>query len=780
MIPPLLRRLALALLLALALVAGASADPFSVATYADLCKVGTGADGWTLDADYIQTADIQCPAGSNFVPIGRGPPFTGSYDGQGYEIRGLTVHSDIETYCGLFGFISSPANITNIKLVDIDIASSDVQYSYVGGVVGQSQAGTISNCSVSGSMTGNNAVGGLVGITTYQTTTIVGCDVDVSVSGNGEGNVGGLVGENYNGVIYNCSVTGTVTSPGSSLGGLCGSHSSTVPATGCHVTDIVVSGGSYAGGLVGAAHYGNVEDCHVSGTVTGTEYLGGLMGFKNSEFARNCTADVTVTGTEYLGGLIGFGQGGSITNCHATGAVVGSSSSVGGLIGHCGDAVSQCSATGSVTAGERYSSSVVGGFAGIILRTCVIRNCSAHGDVIGTSALAGGFAGQCMGSVNECFSTGNVQSSNGVGGFAGAVYSGSTTNCYSTGDVEATTGPWVGGFAGEIQDLATMCYSTGLVTTQNPGAEYVGGFTGQVWSGGFLTDCFWDVETSGQATSAGGAVGKTTAEMQALATFTDWNIATPAEYTDEVWFIVEGEDYPRLAWEGLPVLPPVAAFSASPTTGTAPLTVQFTDASTNAPTAWAWTFGDGGTSAQQHPSHTYDEPGTYTVTLTATNAGGSDAETKAGHITVTAPVLPPVAAFSAAPTSGTAPLTVQFTDASTNAPTARSWSFGDGRTSTAQSPSHTYSTAGTYTVSLTATNAGGSDTETKAGYITVSAAPPTAPPTAANSPAFPYSQQRKETLSFLLMCWGALAFVGVFCVVIFLLMNGAQRGSGGI
>jgi len=267
--------------------------------------------------------------------------------------------------------------------------------------------------------------------------------------------------------------------------------------------------------------------------------------------------------------------------------------------------------------------------------------------------------------------------------------------------------------------------------------------------------------------------------MQALATFADWDIATPAEYTDEVWYIVPGEDYPRLAWEGLPILP-VADFSAAPTTGTAPLTVQFTDASTNAPTAWSWNFGDGGTSDQQHPSHTYNEPGTYTVALTVTNPGGSDTLTRAGYITVSAPVLPPVAAFSAAPTTGTAPLTVKFTDASTNAPTGYFWTFGDGRTSIAQSPSHTYSTAGTYNVSLTATNAGGSDTETKTGYITVSAPPPTAPPTAANSPAFPYSQQRKETLSFLLMCWGALAFVGVFCVVIFLLMNGAQRGSGGI
>lgn len=138
----------------------------------------------------------------------------------------------------------------------------------------------------------------------------------------------------------------------------------------------------------------------------------------------------------------------------------------------------------------------------------------------------------------------------------------------------------------------------------------------------------------------------------------------------------------------------------------------------------------------------------------------------------------PTAAFSAAPTSGIAPLTVQFTDTSTYDPTSWHWDFGDGRTSIAQSPRHTYSTAGTYTVALTVTNAWGSDTETKTGYITVSAAPPTAPPSSAHS--LPYSEQRKDTMGFLLMCWGALPFVGVFCIVIFLVMNGAQRGSGGI
>ena len=166
--------------------------------------------------------------------------------------------------------------------------------------------------------------------------------------------------------------------------------------------------------------------------------------------------------------------------------------------------------------------------------------------------------------------------------------------------------------------------------------------------------------------------------------------------------------------------PPVADFSGTPTSGDAPLTVQFTDLSTNSPTSWACTFGDGGTSAVQNPSHTYTSAGTYTVTLTATNAYGSDAETKTGYITVTVPQAnPPVAGFSGTPTSGLAPLAVQFTDLSTNAPTSWAWTFGDGGTSAVQNPSHTYTAAGTYTVSLTATNAYGSDTETKTGYITV-------------------------------------------------------------
>jgi len=172
-----------------------------------------------------------------------------------------------------------------------------------------------------------------------------------------------------------------------------------------------------------------------------------------------------------------------------------------------------------------------------------------------------------------------------------------------------------------------------------------------------------------------------------------------------------------------PPQPPVARFSGSPTSGTAPLAVAFTDTSTGQPTSWAWTFGDGGTSTAQSPTQIYTAAGNYSVTLTATNSLGSNTLTKTNYISVAAP-QPPVASFSGSPTSGIVPLTVNFTDTSTGQPTSWAWTFGDGGTSTAQNPSHTYTTAGTYSVTLTATNTMGSNSLTKTNYITVTPPPP--------------------------------------------------------
>ncbi len=161
---------------------------------------------------------------------------------------------------------------------------------------------------------------------------------------------------------------------------------------------------------------------------------------------------------------------------------------------------------------------------------------------------------------------------------------------------------------------------------------------------------------------------------------------------------------------------PTVDFIANSSAGPTPLVVQFTDLSAHSPTSWLWEFGDGGESTEQNPSHTYEAAGIYDVILTARNYFGYNFEHKVCYITV---IDLPVTDFTANPFTGTAPLDIQFIDTSTGSPTSWSWDFGDGGTSTDQNPLYIYTAAGTYTVNLTATNAGGSNTITKVGYITV-------------------------------------------------------------
>jgi PKD repeat protein len=167
--------------------------------------------------------------------------------------------------------------------------------------------------------------------------------------------------------------------------------------------------------------------------------------------------------------------------------------------------------------------------------------------------------------------------------------------------------------------------------------------------------------------------------------------------------------------------PPFANFTGTPMAGAPPLIVIFTDSSTNAPTSWLWNFGDGDSTnaTVKNPVHRYANTGTYNVSLTATNAAGSNMATRMNYITVSSSA--PVAGFTGTPTSGTNPLTVVFTDSSTNTPTSWLWNFGDSDSTnaTVKNPVHRYANMGTYTVSLTATNAGGSNTSTRTGYIVV-------------------------------------------------------------
>jgi PKD repeat protein len=173
-----------------------------------------------------------------------------------------------------------------------------------------------------------------------------------------------------------------------------------------------------------------------------------------------------------------------------------------------------------------------------------------------------------------------------------------------------------------------------------------------------------------------------------------------------------------------PGAPLAAEFSASPTNGPAPQTVTFSDLSTGGPTNFSWTFGDGGVSTLSSPVHTYPTAGVYTVSLAVSGAGGVSTNTKVGYIVITNPP-PPVADFTGTPATGPYPLAVAFTDQSAGQRNAWAWNFGDGGSSTSQNPTRVYGTAGVYTVSLTASNPGGSNTVTKTGYITT-----TNPPTA--------------------------------------------------
>ncbi|HPN46067.1 MAG TPA: PKD domain-containing protein, partial [bacterium] len=169
---------------------------------------------------------------------------------------------------------------------------------------------------------------------------------------------------------------------------------------------------------------------------------------------------------------------------------------------------------------------------------------------------------------------------------------------------------------------------------------------------------------------------------------------------------------------------PIAEFEADSTTGVRPFSAQFYDRSSGIISSRAWDFGDGGTSNEQHPVHVYTTADTFTVTLTVTGPGGSDAMTKIDYIIVKE--APPVSAFAANFTSGIRPLTVAFADSSKGVITSRVWDFGDGVQSSDTNPIHTYTTADTFSVTLTVTGPGGSDTEIKTGYIIVREQPPVA------------------------------------------------------
>lgn len=181
---------------------------------------------------------------------------------------------------------------------------------------------------------------------------------------------------------------------------------------------------------------------------------------------------------------------------------------------------------------------------------------------------------------------------------------------------------------------------------------------------------------------------------------------------------------------------PKADFTVDKSSGEAPVSVQFSDRSTGTPHSWNWDFGDGSSSHEVNPAHSYNVHGQYTVSLSVTNKAGSDIITKKGLIhvalqstknkeTIKSDSLK--ADFTVDKSSGEAPVSVQFFDRSTRNPLTWNWDFGDGSSSREASPLHTYENDGQYTVSLTVTNKAGKDVITKKGLIFVAGRSPGRP-----------------------------------------------------
>jgi uncharacterized repeat protein (TIGR02543 family) len=309
---------------------GTSGAPWQIATAAQLDDLHNYTGDLHTDKHFILTANIDlssylAPGGAGYdkwgangwQPIGEwGNFFTGNFDGDGYAIIGLMINITTNN-AGFFGNTGETSIIKNIYLIEVDIAGGNST-----GMIAAYNQGTIENVHVSGTLGGNQDVGGLTGVNTG---TIINCSSEGSVTATYQ-NSGGLIGNNVSATVSN-------------------SHS-----------NVIVEGQHSPGGLIGYNWNSDVENCYATGDVSGDGYMGGLVGIFNGGTITNSAAFGNLTGTgSYLGGLIGNHINGSATNNYAHGnsatATDLSGQMVGGLIGYNEATASLSYAIGSATAG---------------------------------------------------------------------------------------------------------------------------------------------------------------------------------------------------------------------------------------------------------------------------------------------------------------------------------------------------------------------------------------------------------------------------------------------
>lgn len=496
-----------------------------------------------LDLAELRQASGLWNIAKGFVPVGSYPlggtldPFIGAFDGNGHTITGLYINRPADNYIGLFGYASSLARILNIGLINGDITGS----SFVGGLAGWN-LGTIDASYSKGTIIGTSSdIGGLAGVNSLQYG--IGGTISNSYSEcmtGGVYNIGGLVGSNLaTATISNSFSTGAVSSTGSyinnlyGVGGLVGYNEGTISAS-YHNVGSVTGAYPHVGGLVGynrGGVTGSYNTASVSGFRAGGSVgdVGGLVGYNTSTIIDSYNAG-SVTGTDwYVGGLTGENNGGTINHSWNTGSVTGTIT-VGGLVG------------------ENYST---------------ITNSWSTGTVTGTTAVGGlvGVQDNSGSSTTGSYSTGTVSGTSDVGGLVGTNW-GTITNSYSTGSATGTgvNPSEIGGLVGYNNYLISNSYSTGAVSGAT-GVTRIGGLLGYNNYSPGITNSYWNTETSGQATSAGGT-GLTTAQMTAQASFIGWDFPT-------TWGITAGTTYPGLSWQ-LPGTYPAPPSAPPSTTATTP------------------------------------------------------------------------------------------------------------------------------------------------------------------------------------------------------------------
>lgn len=276
-----------------------------------------------LNAHYALAHDIDCTSSTTwngnqgFTPVGSstsGTEFTGSLDGRGHTVRGLTVNRPSDSNIGLFGY-THYATIQNLTLESVTMNGT----SNVAGLVGYKSFGTVSGCRTTGAVTGREVVGGLAGYNAGGVIEFSSSSVTVSQN-TASGWVGGLVGINFGWsnpttVLRDSFATGSVTATGDQVGGLVGGilYSNSL-ITRCYATGTVTGRGS-VGGLTGSIqHWALVSNSYATGAVSGTELVGGFMGLSWFGMAAYNFSLGTSTGTTNIGGFAGRnGRNGSYT-----------------------------------------------------------------------------------------------------------------------------------------------------------------------------------------------------------------------------------------------------------------------------------------------------------------------------------------------------------------------------------------------------------------------------------------------------------------------------------